>query len=192
MATKVQVNPLIDIRNATFATNYEQGIYRRLYGWQQHGEVKAQGPLPDSFLVENLKMCAQVQHFDGHHEEQLQKEIGYFIGMLHGGILSPATGQLRPEVITLVTFTNQDTARGYRVGREYFCHEAETQACRYTDGGLIERLSESVIEMVDWKDTDATWNYTIGCILGELSGQLFPETQQERQEWEEECQKVLT
>ncbi len=47
-----------------------------------------------------------------------KKDIGYFIGMLHGGMLSPSTQQLRPEVTPLVT--NKDNARGYRVGREFF------------------------------------------------------------------------
>jgi hypothetical protein len=66
--------------------------------------------------------------------------------MLHGGVLSLATGHLRPGVTTLVTFTDQDAARGYRVGREYFFHEVvDPQQRRYTDGSLIERLRESVL-----------------------------------------------
>ena len=77
--------------------------------------------------------------------------------MLHGGVLSSVTGQLRPEVTTLVTFTDQDAARGYKVGREYFFHEAEPQERRYTDGSLIERLRESIFSMVDWKDTLYPW-----------------------------------
>ena len=34
-------------------------------------------------------------------------------------------------------------------------------------------------------DSDETWNFSIGCVLGELSGQLFPQTQQEYEHWEE-------
>ena len=37
--------------------------------------------------------------------------------------------------------------------------------------------------MLPFGDSDATWNYSIGCVLGELSGQLFPQTQQEREHW---------
>lgn len=192
MVTKVQqIIPFIDIRNTTFAANYENGLSWRLYGWRVHREIEAQGPLPESFLVGNLHMCAQINRFDGHHEEQLHKAIGYFVGMLHGGVLSPATGQLRPEVSTLVTFTNQDAARGYKAGREWFFHEAEPEERRYTDERLIEQFRELVNEYPRFCDKKRTWNYAVGSILGELGGQLFPETQQERQQWEEECRKWL-
>ncbi len=168
-----------------FATSDEKGLYWRLYGWRVHGEIEAHGPLPDGFLIENLSMCIRVSRFDGRHEEQLHKDIGYFIGMLHGGMLSPSTRQLRPEVTTLVTFTNKDTARGYRVGREFFFHEAEPEERRYTDERLIERFRELVREYPHFRSKKRTWDYGIGCILGELSGPLFPEMQQERQQWAE-------
>src|SRR6266487_1807572 len=61
-----------------FATNDEKGLYWRLYGWRVHGEIEAHGPLPDSFLIENLNMCVRVSRFDGHHEEQLQKRYWLF------------------------------------------------------------------------------------------------------------------
>ncbi len=99
-----------------------------------------------------------------------KKDIGYFIGMLHGGMLSPSTQQLRPEVTPLVT--NKDNARGYRVGREFFC-EAEPEERRYTDERLIEQFRELVREYPHFRSKKRTWDYGIGCILGELSGPLF-------------------
>jgi hypothetical protein len=48
---------------------------------------------------------------------------------------------------------------------------------------------ELVKEYPHVRNKKRTWNYGIGCILGELSGPLFPETQQERQQWAEECCK---
>ena len=47
------------------------------------------------------------------------------------------------------------------------------------------RITEnlSVISLIDMQDS---WYYTIGCILGNLSVQLFPATNQERQAWEAE------
>lgn len=44
--------------------------------------------------------------------------------------------------------------------------------------------------MLSFGDSDATWNYSIGCVLGELSGQLFPQTQQEREHWAKAMQQA--
>jgi hypothetical protein len=51
ITSRLYVTPLIDIGNATFAINYEKGVYWRLFGWRVHGEVEAQGPLAESFLA---------------------------------------------------------------------------------------------------------------------------------------------
>jgi hypothetical protein len=77
-------------------------------------------------------------------------------------------------VTALVAICNRDAARGYRAGREWFFVDAESDECRYTESRLIERLRESVLEMAHWQDRDSTWFFPIGCVLGELSGQLFP------------------
>ncbi len=75
---------------------------------------------------------------------------------------------------------NRDAKRGYRAGREFFFVEAEPHERRMTEGYLLERLRESVTEMAHWKDVDSTWFFSVGCLLGELSGHLFPMNGQER------------
>jgi hypothetical protein len=49
---------------------------------------------------------------------------------------------------------------------------------------LLERLQELQRDSTAFHDEEATWYYSIGCILGELSGQLFPATSQEYAQWE--------
>lgn len=86
---KLYVIPLIDVQSTTFAERYVTGVRLRLFGWREHGEVEAQGPLPAYYLIDNPKRCAQINGFDGCHEEPLRKDIGFFLGLLHGGVLTP-------------------------------------------------------------------------------------------------------
>lgn len=55
----------------------------------------------------------------------------------------------------------------------------------------MERFQELQRESVTFRDGETTWYYAIGCILGELSGQLFSATSQEYTQWEAERQKWL-
>lgn len=51
------------------------------------------------------------------------------------------------------------------------------------DWGL---LSSGMLDYasVTFQEEEDTWYYTVGCILGELSGQLFPATSEEYARWE--------
>jgi hypothetical protein len=89
-------------------------------------------------------------------------------------------------VSALIVFDSPDATRGYRVGREAFFHEVEPRY-RYSEHTLIEHLHELVMDAPCWKEPEGIWNYTSGCLLGELSGFLFPETQEEEQAWQEAC-----
>src|SRR5437763_12872434 len=106
-----------------------------------------------SYLVENLKTCAAHNLFDGQHEAELQ-HIGFFIGMLHAGVLEPTTGEIKQGQTTLVTLRDTPTKRGYRAGREFVFFEAYPDQLRFTDVGLMERLRESITEMVACGDND--------------------------------------
>ncbi len=110
--------------------------------------------------------------------------IGFHFGRLHGAILSPKTGKLRLDVTALVHFQNENAAHGYEVGREYYFLEAQPDERTCTDASLLKRLQELHHESVAFHDGEDTWYYAIGCILGELSGQLFPATSQEYAQWE--------
>ena len=107
---------------------------------------------------------------------------------LHGAILSPQTGKLRPGVTVLVRLQNQNAARGYHVGREYYFIDAQPDERTLTDAGLLERLQELQRDSTAFHDEEATWYYAIGCIPGALSGQLFPATSQEFAQWEADRQ----
>src|SRR2546421_5428918 len=175
--------PLVDMCSQEFANQYEFGLHYSLI------EERKGQPVDDKYLVENLKTLALRGYFDGQHEADLA-HIGFFIGKIHGGILSPQTGELFPDVTTLVTFHEKEIRRGYRAGREFVFFEAYPEQKRFTDVTLIERLRESIIEMLTWGDSDQTWNFSIGCVLGELSCHLFPETQREREHWQRVKQRI--
>ena len=81
---------------------------------------------------------------------------------------------------TLAHLDHRDAKRGYRAGREFYFVDAEPHERRYTEYSLIERLRESVSEMASWHDGESTWFFAVGCLLGELSGQLFPITPTEQ------------
>jgi hypothetical protein len=104
--------------------------------------------------------------------------------MYHGGVLLPSTGQLRPDVTILANLDHKDAVRGYDAGREWYFVETEPHERRWTESQIITRLSEDTTEMYEHKNGDGTWFFCVGCLLGELSGQLFPMNAQERQEWE--------
>ncbi len=166
----------VDMDQPEFAAQYEQGLI-----WSLEANRE---PFVDNYLVDVLKLHARQGFFDGQHDPWLN-HLGFFFGMIYGAILSPQNGQIRPGVTTLVILKHELIARGYRIGREYYFHE-EGGKEPFTATRLLGRLQESVHKFLEWKDTDATWDYTIGCILGELSGPLFPETVDESQQWEED------
>ncbi|MFL5587043.1 MAG: hypothetical protein ACJ8DI_05205 [Ktedonobacteraceae bacterium] len=175
MATKQQsLTPLIDIQSAAFAAQYERGVW-----WSMYGDEQGKGPVPASYLVTNLKDYADRDYF-GTNDPYHLSHLGFFFGMYHGGILSPQTGQRRPDVTTLAHLDHRDARRGYRAGRAFYFVEAEPHEQRYTEGRLIERLRESVTEMASWRDGKSTWFFAVGCLLGELSGERFPMTPAEQ------------
>lgn len=166
--------PLIDIQSAEFARQYTLGKW-----WSMYGDEQGQGPVPASYLVTNLQRYAEGDYFGTGDPDHLS-HLGFFFGMYHGGILSPHTGQRRPEVTTLTHLDHRDAKRGYRAGREFYFVDAEPHEQRYTECRLIERLRESVTEMASWHDGESNWFFAVGCLLGELSGQCFPMTSAEQ------------
>jgi hypothetical protein len=181
IAKKLQVTPLVDIRSAEFAKGYSEGLWNCLFG-----EREGTGPLEDSYLVENLEADVKHHLFDGRHERTLHHSLGFHLGMIHGGVLTKS-GQLLTNVTTLVMLSDQDITRGYRAGRECYFLDLEPHELYIMDSYLVDRLYEDVQDdPYPWKDR-GTWNYATGCLLGELSGRLFPWTSQEHKAWEEEC-----
>jgi hypothetical protein len=179
MATKQQqAIPLIDFDPSNFLEHYQQGLRRFIFE-----ELEQAGPLSAEDVVAKVKDLTYTGLFDGQQERSLRQAVGTYLGTIHANVLSLLTGQFRPDVTTLVAICTQNAARGYRAGREWFFVDAEPYKRRYTESRLIERLRESVLEMVHWQDSEPTWFFVIGCLLGELSGQLFPMNEQEQKQY---------
>lgn len=71
---------------------------------------------------------------------------GFFLGMVHGSVFSPQTGELRPQVTTLIPLSDPCFTRGYRAGRVWFFYEVDANECRLTDTALMQRLHELATE----------------------------------------------
>jgi len=190
MVIRIQsVNPLVDIQTDAFAHDYELGLW-----WRMYGEEQGQGPLPDSYLIDNLKTCAKHDYFDGQHDHRLH-HVGFFIGMLHGGILLPCTGTLRSNVTTLVVITHHEFARGYNVGRRWYFFDALPDEDRhYTEVRVMQDLRDLVAdipeEFAEGAD-DKCIQYVVGTLLGAISARLFSATEDEYRQWEADRQYWL-
>ena len=192
MAQRQPVSPLIDFCSAESRKQYDNGVWWRLHGWRTRGRAEAPGLLPDSYFVNDLKGCVARHEFDTPAGEQRARHsLCFSLGLLHGGVLSPETGLLRPQVTTLVVLTNVECARGYNVGRRWYFVDAMPDENRvYTDEQVMEGLRLLVQEeraaFVEKDDTLV--QYTVGTLLGAISAQLFPATVEEQQRWEAERQ----
>ena len=189
------VSPLIDICRFEFAKKYNCGVWWRLHAWRTDSEV-SQGPLPDSYFVENLKACVARKEFDNASSEHLvQQALCFWLGMLHGGVLSPETGLLRPDGTTLVVITHDEFARGYNVGRRWYFFDAlPDEDCHYTEVRVMQDLRDLVTdvpeEFAEGAD-DTCIQYSVGTLLGAISAQLFPMTGGEYRQWEADRQYWL-
>jgi hypothetical protein len=184
------VSPLIDFCNADSRKQYDNGVWWRLHGWRTRGRAEAPGLLPDSYFVNDLKGCVARHEFDTPTGEQRARlSLCFSLGLLHGGVLSPETGLLRPQVSTLAILTNDELARGYEVGRRWYFVDAMPDENRvYTDEQVMEELRLLVQEhqaaFVEKDDTIV--QYIVGNLLGAMSARLFPATVEEQQRWEAE------
>jgi hypothetical protein len=152
------------------------------------GDYSGEKRLLDTHLVANLKRDATKGYFDGQHQDGLLY-VGFYFGALHGCLLSQQTGQIRPHVTTLITCSHPDAAKGYYVGRRERFMNISIDERIYTDNELLEELSEIAQDMMDYPDEENSWYYSIGCMLGNMSGRIFPATSEECQQWEEEYRR---
>ncbi|MDQ6659722.1 MAG: hypothetical protein M3Z24_02010, partial [Chloroflexota bacterium] len=183
----LHISPLVTITHPTSAQHYEEGLAHSLF--KEHENL---GPLHDLYLVDMFTLVRCFGHFDGQHQQKLSAQIGLTLGEIHGGVLLAASGTLRPDVTTLVTLHDPDMKRGYRAGREFFFTEADAEpAWHQTEASLMERLCELAQDYDHCQDAQGTIRFSIGAILGELSGQLFPWTAQEHHAFQAESLRFL-
>ena len=179
ITSHLQITPLLTIQHPPFEKLYRDGVYWSLFN------DRCTRPLSDRYLIENIRATLNAIDVDGQQAYWLPA-IGFHFGRLHGAVLSAQTGQLRQDVTALACFVNKEAAHGYAIGRRwYFVDAFPDEERTYSDAQLIERLQELEREAVEFSDSEGTYSYTLGCILGELSGQLFPMTAQDSALWEE-------
>jgi hypothetical protein len=93
-------------------------------------------------------------------------------------VLTP-DGTLRSDARTLVVLQSKDFREGYARGRrDYFM---QNEGIVHTEDELLELLKTHAQDnlYLDGKEQD-TLCWAIGCTVGELSGRLFPLTEQEQ------------
>ncbi len=156
-------------------------------------ERETTGPLEDSYFPNRL--TREIEQFPSlfhaQHEEKLCWWAGFWTGIIHGGVLLP-DGSLHPEATALVTLYDQDITQGYYAGRQYFFVEVETDDQRtMTDTNLLDRLRELTAEYCTYEHPQAVLRFSIGGLLGSLSGPFFPWTAQEQARLEQESLRLL-
>ena len=182
-STDVVITPFFDIQHKEMLHSYRKGICAQIEcerGLQSIVDV-----------VLFLQLASQTNLFEQREPADIYQLVGYEFGFVHGGILTPER-TLRADVAALVTFEdNQDAIRGYKAGRQWFFEDAAPDERTMTDEQLITRLHEWAQEAPNWHDPEGVWFFSVGCLLGEVSGHLFPLTDQERQQWQAEHSEAL-
>ncbi len=171
MTTRTRtVPPMLTALNETFAHHYDIGVW-----WSMHGRERT-GLVEDSYFVENFKMCVRHSLFDGQHDDILFGSIGFYLGMIHGGLLT-TNFEVREDIKTLVDLQNHDFTVGYEIGRDWAFNEANPEERVNTDADFIRRLKEFVSDTMHSyvfnEGPDNLLFWYIGCRLGELSTLFF-------------------
>lgn len=153
---KRDVVPLLDIQSAEFAHQYQLGVY-----WAQYGDEQGNGPQSDVYFIVNVTALMESGHVNDLQSAWFPN-LGFFLGVVHGGVLNPRTNELWPYVTTLVTLSDPYVTRGYRAGRVWFFYEVDPTERRLTDASLVQRLYELAAERHEYKDEEGTTNFVLG------------------------------
>ncbi len=164
------VCPLLAIEDPEFAHWYGLGVW-----WAMYGDEQGHGPYEDTYLIENISRNLYAGRYDRPSSPWFTS-VGFYLGMVHGGILDPATRQLRP-CGTLVVLTDPDFTQGYRVGRDYCFTEGLLEGRHVTDTLFIEAVNSLALDYQTYHDTEEVIRYALGCRIGELSGALLPQSE---------------
>lgn len=178
---------LLVMEHPSFRAGYERGLAWSLF------ERERVGPLADRYLsdrlTEEIVRCPSL--FAPSSQQRLGWWVGFWLGMVHGGVLL-RNGSLHPCVTALVTLHDRQCIRGYYAGRHYYFTEAETDEQRtVTDTHVLDQCWKLAAEYGTYQDSQGTLRYTIGGMVGRLSGVLFPWTPQEQAQMEQESVRIL-
>ena len=61
----------------------------------------------------------------------------------------------------------------------------------YTDTELLEELCQIAQDVMGNPDEEISRYYSIGCVLGNISVQVFPAMPEEHQQWEERYEREI-
>lgn len=183
VTSKFSVQALLDIDNAEFAHWYELGVW-----WAMYGDEQGRGIYRDQYLIHTIGDGLQRGWYDSLLSGWFPM-VGFKLGMVHGGMLDPATRAVRSSA-SLVVLSDADFARGYHAGRRYYFFEGGNEH-RLTDGLLVEHINSWALERHEWREPEQTFRFTLGCRIGELSSELIPMGERERQRIEEEDRRFL-
>lgn len=182
-STDVVVTPFFDMQHKEMLHSYRKGIRTQI---EHESGLRS---IVD--LVLFLQLASSSNLFERKEPADIYRLVGYRFGFIHGGILTPER-TLRTDITALVTFEdNQDAIRGYKAGRQWFFEEADLSERTMTDEQLIERLREWTKDAPEWHEPEGVWFFSVGCLLGEMSGYFFPLTDQERQQWQAEAEAFM-
>jgi hypothetical protein len=163
-STDIVITPLFDMQHKEMLHSYRKGLRCQIQ--------YESGLCPIRELVFYLIRATRTDFFERRSAANIYRFIGFEFGFIHGGMLTPEW-TLRLDVTALVSFDdNQDAIRGYKAGRQWFFEEADADERTITDDQLIEHLRELTKEASTWHDPEGVWFFTVGCLLGELSGPL--------------------
>ena len=166
------VAPLITIYNEQFKHQYELGVK---YALSEDGQERT--PIPDSYLVVNLKYVAAGGHFASLNDQRLYC-LGFCLGRYHGAVLST-------QAPVLLTFSHEESQKGYRCGRKAYFTELSPQERIYTDEKVMQTFAQILQENLECLDggDDSLLYWCVGDFFGVLSGQVFPLQEKELARW---------
>ena len=183
ITASLSMTPLFALQHEDVEQAYRQGVSD---GLRHHRR-----PISMTLLFIPFKRALVAHTFDGQHESDAHRFLGFHFGRMHGAIVT-AHGTRRLNALTLITLDSKDARRGYDVGREWFFLESEPEERRFTDDALIKRFyDDAQEEEAVHPSDDNVWRYTLGCIVGELSGHVFPASKREHARWKHQNQRVL-
>ena len=143
------VQPLLEIEDPEFAHWYSLGVW-----WALYGDEQGHGPYQDMYVIENISRNLSAGRYDRLSSPWFTS-VGFYLGMVHGGMLDPATRQLR-TCHTFVVLTDPDFTEGYERGRQ------ERQ--QLTDSTLTFMIHQWALSRVT--------GHALACGLGILAGNL--------------------
>ena len=151
------VEPLLELTDSEFAHWYSLGVF-----WALYGDEQGLGPQVDTYLIENVTHAVRTGWYDRLDSGHLQPS-GFYLGMVHGGMLTPGTHQVRP-VDTIVRLTNSAFKNGY-------------QASRHTPFAATDSLFTTALHTFR-RYSDKEIAYELGTLIGTLEAALIPELAQ--------------